>query len=439
MAQKKKLADVVAQTIKARPTPYEIRDTGNGSVKGLLLRVQPSGHATYYVELARGVREKIGPKEITLTAARTRASILIGEAAANGAHSFKGKRERKRREEAATLEGYLDGMFQDHAKDIADFNNTVKRVKNSFSDLLKKPMPGITELDLRRWDKARKEKVTVATRRRELKALRAILNRAISDKVIDSHQIARFSIKAEAGDDHGQRKLRFLTAEEEVRLRAALDKREADLRDDRGRGNAWRQARRYELMPEFGPDDFAGHLKPMVLLSLLTGLRRGDVFGLKWEHVDLERRQIRKVIEKSSHARRKAGRPSVLAVLPLSAEAHQILEQCYRQRDPESELVFPSPKTGTRLNNTKKGFAAVLESAEITDFRWHDLRHSFASRLVAAGADLNTVRELMTHSDISMTLIYAHLTEQHTAQAVDQAFPASRIVHIRDAPQADAG
>lgn len=439
MSKKKKLADVVAQPIKARPTPYEVRDSGNGSVKGLLLRVQPTGHATYYVELARGVRVRIGPKEMTLAAARTKASVRIGEAAAKGADSFRGQRERKRRERSATLEGYLDGMFQDHAKDMADFSNTVRRIKNSFAALLKKPMSEITELDLRRWDKGRKDQVTVATRRRELKGLRAVLNRAVSDKVIDRHQIARFSIKAEVGDDHGQSKLRFLTTEEEARLRAALDKHDADLRDGRERGNAWRRARNYELMREIGPEEYADHLKPMVLLSLLTGLRRGDVFGLKWEHVDLERKQIRKVIEKSSHSRRKAGKPPVTAVLPLSGEAQQVLEQSYRQRDPESDLVFPSPKTGTRLNNTKKGFAAVLKAAGIVDFRWHDIRHTFASRLATAGCDLNTIRELMTHSDISMTLIYAHLTEQHNAQAVDQAFPASTIVHIGDAPKAEAG
>ncbi len=179
-------------------------------------------------------------------------------------------------------------------------------------------------------------------------------------------------------------------------------------------------------MPEIDPLQYADHIKPLVLLALNTGLRRGDLFGLKWEHVDLGRRQIRKVIEKTSHARRKAGKKLEPAVLPLSAEAHAILTQREKQRNPESEYVFSSPRTGGRLDNIKKAFEAVLTAAKITNFRFHDLRHTFASRLVMAGVDINTVRELMTHADIKMTLVYAHLSPDHKAAALDRAFGAKR-------------
>jgi integrase len=84
--------------------------------------------------------------------------------------------------------------------------------------------------------------------------------------------------------------------------------------------------------------------------------------------------------------------------------------------------VFASPRTGGRLDNVKRGFEAVLARAKIENFRFHDLRHTFASRLVMAGVDINTVRELMTHSDIKMTLVYAHLSPDHKAAALERAF-----------------
>jgi len=81
-------------------------------------------------------------------------------------------------------------------------------------------------------------------------------------------------------------------------------------------------------------------------------------------------------------------------------------------------LVFPSPVTKRRFTTIKKAWQQVRDEANLSDFRFHDCRHHFASKLVMAGVDLNTVRELLGHSDLKMTLRYAHLAPEHKLEAV---------------------
>ena len=102
--------------------------------------------------------------------------------------------------------------------------------------------------------------------------------------------------------------------------------------------------------------------------------------------------------------------------VPLNAEASTTL-QYWKADVAASEWVFPG-RDGERLKGIKTSWKSVLQKATIRDFRWHDLRHHFASRLVMKGVDLNTVRELLGHSDLSMTLRYAHLSPEHKADAV---------------------
>lgn len=102
--------------------------------------------------------------------------------------------------------------------------------------------------------------------------------------------------------------------------------------------------------------------------------------------------------------------------------------QCLNDWQSQSKgdgLVFPNHQTGTRFDNVKKSWASVLKAAEIKNFRWHDMRHHFASKLVMAGVDLNTVRELLGHADIKMTLRYAHLAPEHKANAVAKLVEAA--------------
>ena len=103
--------------------------------------------------------------------------------------------------------------------------------------------------------------------------------------------------------------------------------------------------------------------------------------------------------------------------IPLNTESEAILAEWQAHVPDTSGFVFPG-KDGGRLDNVNRSWRGLMKNAGITGFRFHDLRHNFASRLVMAGIDLNTVRELLGHSDIKMTLRYAHLAQEVKAAAV---------------------
>ncbi|WP_343239082.1 site-specific integrase [Stenotrophomonas sp.] len=98
--------------------------------------------------------------------------------------------------------------------------------------------------------------------------------------------------------------------------------------------------------------------------------------------------------------------------IPLNVEAMEVLQRWARQAgERRAGKVFD-------VTDIKKGWGKLIADARIEEFRFHDLRHHFASRLVRAGVDLNTVRELLGHADITMTLRYAHLAPDTLAAAV---------------------
>ena len=205
-------------------------------------------------------------------------------------------------------------------------------------------------------------------------------------------------------------KVRFLSADEEQRLREAAIQREVQIKAERENANQWRRERNYELYPDLNQYQFADHMRPMILLSINTGMRQGEVFSLKWENINFERAllTIEGAYAKSGKTRH----------IPLNSEALQVLKS-WREQTKISDLVFPS------INNkpfytVKTSWKGIRDAAKIKNFRWHDMRHHFASRLVMAGVDLNTVRELLGHSDLTMTLRYAHLAPEHKANAVEK-------------------
>ena len=147
-------------------------------------------------------------------------------------------------------------------------------------------------------------------------------------------------------------------------------------------------------------------LKPIVVVALNTGMRRGEIFGLKWEQVDLSHGFILLDVTKNGERRE----------IPINTTLEYLFKEML-QRSIDSKYVFAG-KTGNPLTDIKKGFHTALRKAVIHDFRFHDLRHTFASQLVMAGIDITSVKELLGHKSLTMTMRYSHLSPGHKRKAV---------------------
>jgi integrase len=183
------------------------------------------------------------------------------------------------------------------------------------------------------------------------------------------------------------------------------------------------------------------HLRPIVVTALNTGMRRGEIFSLKWDNVDLKHGFI--LLDRTKNGERRE--------IPISATLRELFNSLPRRLD--VSFVFYDPITGKPYQDIKRSFKSALKRAEIqkcpdcnyqkprlktkdaekcpncnikmevlkgiSDFRFHDLRHTFASHLVMAGVDITSVKELLGHKDIKMTLRYAHLAPAHKVRAME--------------------
>jgi integrase len=387
--------------------PCEIWDT---KLTGLLIRVRESGRAYWTVRMGRGKgnKETLGRVDLLTPAeARELAQHILGQASkdkALGADPREARRKRRTKEKSRTLEEFLAKKYAPWAgANRKTGDQTVARITAAFGGLLKRPMAELTTFGLEQWRTARRKAgVTDTTINRDLDALRGVLSKAIEWGVIAEHPMRQ--VKRAKTDVLGR--IRYLTAAEEKRLRATLTARDEARRDGRRRFNAWRAERGYKTLPDYGA--YPDHLEPIVHLALNTGLRRGELLGLRWADVDLAnaRLTVRGASAKSGLTRH----------VPLNEDAAGVLREWQSCCDSDT-LVFPGP-TGEPMADLKTAWNKIAKAAKLEDFTFHDLRHTFASKLVQAGVDLNTVRELLGHSDIRMTLRYAHLAPEHKAAAV---------------------
>jgi integrase len=162
-------------------------------------------------------------------------------------------------------------------------------------------------------------------------------------------------------------RVRFLTEEEEKKLRAVIEKK------------------------------WAAHA-PELDLAINTGIRKGSQYGLTWDMIDWKSRELhipRTKNEEPLH-------------VPLNDAAIAALKVVFARGDGTGR-VFMSDKTGEPLENGRHWFDDAVAEAKLNNFHWHDLRHTFASRLRMKGAPLEDISDLLGHKSLTMTRRYAHL------------------------------
>lgn len=234
------------------------------------------------------------------------------------------------------------------------------------------------------WLKTERE-VKNSTINHYLVLLSKMFNVGIDNAIIRNNPIQKVSKLRE--DNH---KIRYLTKAEESRLFNEIE-REYEVLD--------KYTKKTKIVQPYL------YLKPIIITALHTGMRRGEILNLKWSNIDFAQGFIELLETKSGKSRK----------IPISASLHQVLKAI----KPTSEYVFVNPLTNEPYKDLKKSFHTVLEKAGIKDFRFHDLRHTVATRLVEKGIDLTVVQEILGHSKITTTQRYAHPVPQRKLDAIE--------------------
>ena len=387
--------------------PYWITDEGKQNLRLYVGKAGKVWYVCYRVEGSiKKQSHKLGSADvITVAQARDMVNEFMF-------HIAKGENpKRKKNTGDVTLYDFLKNDYGPWViENRKSGKNTLSAALAAFSDLLNKPIAELKIGDIEKWRKERRAAGNkAASCNRYTTMLKAALNWGVKQELLESNPLPRLDKLPEHDSDT---KVRYLSDDERGRLMEALSLRERRIRQERTSHNKWLSERGHALLPEF-EGKYADHIKPMVLISLYTGMRQGNLFSLTWGDIDLESQTItlRAAVIKSGKTMR----------FPINKKIVEVLSH-WRARfvniTPDS-LVFPSPKTGGKLDNVKKAWVRVLQDAQIEKFRWHDMRHDFASQLVMKGVDLNVVRELLGHSDMKMTLRYAHLAPESKLKAVD--------------------
>lgn len=150
------------------------------------------------------------------------------------------------------------------------------------------------------------------------------------------------------------------------------------------------------------------YLKPILIMALNTGMRKGEILNMTWDCVDFDKNEI-------SALNTKNGKKNTI---PMSSKLRKTLLAMYKNKG-QNKYVFTNPYTGTKYNDIKKCFKTVCKLANVKNLRFHDLRHTGATRMVAAGVPLPVVKQILNHASIQTTMRYAHTMREQEISAVE--------------------
>jgi integrase len=268
-----------------------------------------------------------------------------------------------------------------------------------------------------------REDLSPKTVRNTLSFLHSVFEHAIDDRWVRENPVRRAKRPGRRRQGDANPDLQFLTlAELEAVLQAIPDhvvyRTPAPTREGRA-GPA----------PPPPPDVLGPVLRVIVLAAAMTGLRQSELLGLRWRDIDwdVQRIRVRNTFVRGEHSSEGKSDLSTRRSVPmadrLAAElARWSTRTEYNNAD---DLVFAHPHLGSPIDRSKvtKRFKGACRAAGVREVRFHDLRHTFATRLAASGQPLRTIQEFLGHADSKTTQIYAHYApSEYEVQIVNEAF-----------------
>ena len=278
------------------------------------------------------------------------------------------------------------------------YENGLKNISPHFDRLtLDKITPPMVE----QYKAMRSTEVKPATVNRDLSTLKRLFSLSEEWGLVETNRIRKVKLLRE-----NNARLRFLIEDEIERLLKACkdNTEEYDLHKKK-----WKKIAKAEKKAN-GKATNGNHLLWLaVQIALETGLRKEGVLTLKWSEIDFQRGLVGKQVkgDKTVH-------------IPLTRRLTEILKTHKNESKVLSAYVLTSPRNHDRpIVDLKKGFHAALGRAKITDFRFHDLRHTFATHFLRNTKDFRALQEILGHSDYRMTLRYSHVLDDHKREAME--------------------